>query len=177
MTEDGTRQSVAGSTDDPWLRTLYDSQWAPLYRLAALMLGSTERADEIVQDALVAVYARRRQFAPDIPVAYLRQSVVNGCRSAHRHRAVERRTQPALLTASDTPDAADALADRDSVLAALRRLPGRQQEVLVLRFYADLSEADIADALGISRGAVKSHGHRGLESLRTLLGAQGSELS
>ena len=99
-------------------------------------------------------------------------SVVNGARSALRHRGVVEPHAPAAL-----PDGASAehgamvALEHAEVLTALRSLPVRQREVLVLRYYVDLAEADIADALGISRGAVKSHASRGMADLRTTLEA------
>ncbi|HEX5860941.1 MAG TPA: sigma-70 family RNA polymerase sigma factor, partial [Nocardioides sp.] len=101
------------------------------------------------------------------------QAVVNRSRSALRHRAVVarhavRETVPNHDAAADAP--VMAAARRAAVLDAMRALPERQREVLALRYYLDLSEAEIADALGISRGAVKSHASRGSATLRTLLG-------
>jgi RNA polymerase sigma factor (sigma-70 family) len=74
-----------------------------------------------------------------------------------------------LRPVPDEPDPATALVERDAVLAALAALPERQREVLVLRYYGDLSEAAIADSLGISRGAVKTHASRGMAALRPIL--------
>ncbi len=157
---------------DAWLREVYDECWAPLVRLASLLLGSSDQADEIVQDALVAVYRRRSMFAGGSPKAYLRAAVVNACRSAHRHRAVVAKYPPAPGVPSAGPEERAVAAEAaDAVTAALRTLPQRQQEVLVLRYYSDLSEAEIAEALGISRGSVKSHSSRGMAALRTALGA------
>lgn len=142
--------------DERWLREVYDSQWAALVRLAGLLLGDSERAEEIAQDAIVATYARRRQFEDGVPVAYLRRCVVNACRSVQRHRTVRRRSWVPLLMERDEPEQPHVVTERHDertrVLAALRSLPTRQQEVLVLRFYQHLSEAEIADSLGISRG-------------------------
>src|SRR3954468_20148748 len=103
---------------------------------------------------------------PDKAAAYLRAAVVNRSRSTLRRRVVEDRHRP--LPGDDMPSAehgALALLERDRVLAALRPLPARQREALVLRYYADLSEADIAEAMGISPGAVNSHASRGISAL------------
>lgn len=157
---------------DAWLRELYTQQWMPMVRLASLMLNSSDLAEEIVQDALVAVHQRREQFdTMGHTVAYLRATVVNKCRSAHRHRGVVTKHADQLLGASpETPaEVVDRQVVNDSVLTALRALPTRQQEVLILRYYSDMSEAEIADTLGISRGAVKSHTHRGVQALRESL--------
>lgn len=174
--EDGTSVIAfpdRGDDDARWLRAVYDAQWASLVRLAGLLLGDTERADEIAQDAIVATFHRRARLGDGVPVAYLRQCVVNACRSVHRHRAVHRRSLVPLHQGRAEPERPDDLAERDDdrvhMMAALRALPQRQQEVLVLRYYGQLAEAEIADALGITRGAVKSHAHRGLAALRARL--------
>jgi RNA polymerase sigma-70 factor (sigma-E family) len=169
-------------TAESTLRDLYDRHWVGLVRLAGLLLGSTDAAEEVVQDAYVAIFRRINRFADaGDAYGYLRTSVVNGCRSVHRHRAVVNR-KPVLDDA--TPTQPDEVALRhesdEQMMAAIRTLPQRQQEVLVLRYYADASEAEIADTLGISRGAVKSHAHRGVHALRVQLagsvgpGADGS---
>ena len=152
---------------------LYAGHYRSLVRLAALLLRDAGAAEEVVQDSFVAMHgAWRRLSDPDRALAYLRQSVVNRSRSALRHRTVVARNAP-----RPPPDAASAehgamvALEHAEVLAALRLLPQRQREVLVLRYYADLSEADIADAIGISRGAVKSHASRGMAALRDTLEA------
>ena len=107
---------------------------------------------------------------PENALAYLRQAVVNRSRSVLRHRTVADRN---LVKASpDMPSAehgAMVLLERSAVIAALRGLPARQREAIVLRDYADLSEAEIAAAMGISRGALKSHTARGMAVLRAVL--------
>jgi len=152
---------------------LYAAHYRSLVRLAALLLRDPGAAEEIVQDAFVAMHgAWRRLSDPDRALAYLRRSVVNRSRSALRRRSVVERHAP-----GPPPDAASAehgamaTLERSAVLNALRLLPQRQREVLVLRYYADLSEAEIADAIGISRGTVKSHASRGMAALRTTLEA------
>jgi RNA polymerase sigma factor (sigma-70 family) len=98
--------------------------------------------------------------------------VVNRSRSALRHRAVAQRSAPPPAPAPASAEQGALLAlEHAAVLAALRRLPRRQREVLVLRYYADLSEAEIADAIGVSRGAVKSHASRAMAALRAELEA------
>jgi RNA polymerase sigma factor (sigma-70 family) len=107
---------------------------------------------------------------PDKGLAYLRQTVVNRSRSVLRHRGVQARYTPPV--AADVPGADEhALVSerRSLVLDAMRALPDRQREVIALRYYLDLSEADIAETLGISRGAVKSHASRGVAALRSLM--------
>ena len=157
---------------DEALEELYVAHWARLVRLAVLLLHDREAAEEVVQDSFVAMHRRWRWIRDrDKALAYLRQTVVNRARSHLRHRAVEERhlrTEAARAPVSslDAEDGAAATARREAVLDALGRLPGRQREVLALRYYLDLSEAEIADTLGISRGAVKSHASRGSAALR-----------
>ncbi len=163
----------AAWTADEALEQLYAAHWRQLVRLSVLLVRDQGIAEEVVQDAFVAVHARwSRLRDPDKALAYLRQTVVNRSRSALRHRAVVERHAAREGAPADAPGADDsALATerRAAVLDAMRALPQRQREVLALRYYLDLSEAEIADALGISRGAVKSHASRGAAALRTLL--------
>jgi RNA polymerase sigma-70 factor (sigma-E family) len=156
---------------DEAITQIYAAHYRSLVRLATLLLRDVGASEEVVQDSFIAMHgAWRRLRDPDRALAYLRQSVVNRSRSVLRHRTVELRHAPAPM-----PDAASAehgamgSLEHQEVIVALRRLPERQREVLVLRYYADLSEADIADAIGISRGAVKSHASRGMAALRTTL--------
>ena len=160
-------------TADEALEQLYAAHWRSLVRLSVLLVRDQGLAEEVVQEAFVAVHGRwSRLREPDLALAYLRQAVVNRSRSALRHRAVvqrhaDRRTAPLVEAGAD--QAALVGDRRAAVLDALRELPQRQREVLALRYYLDLSEAEIADALGISRGAVKSHASRGAAALRLLL--------
>lgn len=172
-----------GTVDDPrdWnadqaVRALFASHWQPMVRLAALLLHENATAEEVVQDAFVALHRRwPRLQDPHAAVGYLRTSVVNGCRSVQRHRQVEvRHRQPAAPPGPGPEERAVAASEGRDVLVALRSLPRRQQEVLVLRYYSDASEAEIAETLGISTGAVKSHAHRGMTALRTALAASGA---
>jgi RNA polymerase sigma-70 factor (sigma-E family) len=165
----------AGWSADEALELLYAAHWARLVRLAVLLVHDQGSAEEIVQDCFVAVHARwSRLHDPEKALAYLRQSVVNRSRSHLRHLAVVRRhadRQGPPEHAAGADHSAYDLAQRKTVLDALRRLPRRQREVLALRYYLDLSEAEIAETLGISRGAVKSHASRGAAALRAELGA------
>lgn len=159
----------ASWTADEALEQLYAAHWRSLVRLSVLLVRDLGAAEEIVQDAFVAVHARWAKLRdPDRALAYLRQAVVNRSRSALRHRAVVER-HAATLRSVDSPDPTPDTDRRAAVLAAMQALPQRQREVLALRYYLDLSEAEIADALGISRGAVKSHASRGAATLRDLL--------
>src|SRR5690349_5103386 len=158
-----------GWSADEALEQLYAVHWRRLVRLSVLLVRDVGTAEEVVQDAFVAVHARwSRLRDPERGLAYLRQTVVNRSRSALRHRAVVAR-HVAGTRATDAPDTTPDTDRREAVLDALRALPDRQREVLALRYYLDLSEAEIADTLGISRGAVKSHASRGAAALRTSL--------
>lgn len=162
---------------DAALTDLYAAHWRSLVRLSWLLVRDQQAAEETVQDAFVAMHSRwSRLRDQDLALAYLRRSVVNGSRSALRHRRVEDRYLIAETTARSAhgltiePSAesrALAHATGDRLVAALGRLPRRQREVLTLRYYLDLSEAQIADTLSISAGSVKAHAHRGLAALRS----------
>jgi len=161
---------------DEGVRELYAAHWAGLVRLAWLLVRDDLVAEEVVQDAFIAVHRRWGSLRDQASAAaYLRRAVVNGARSALRHRGVEQRYVAREQGAGDIPGRRDAASAEDhalatetsnTMIAALGRLPQRQKEVLTMRYYLDLSEAQIADALGISAGAVKAHAHRGLASLR-----------
>ena len=165
---------------DDALTDLYAAHWVGLVRLAALLLRDRSRAEEVVQDAFVAAYPRLARLREEgTALAYLRRSVVNGCRSGFRRHGVEERYLTSVKGSADAPgrasgDSAEttALRHRDdaALLDAVHRLPQRQREVVVLRYYSDLSEQQIADALGIAPGSVKAHAHRALTTLRTALG-------
>jgi len=150
---------------------LYTVQYKALVRLAAMLVRDTSTAEEIVQDAFIAMHdGWHRLKDAEKALAYLRQAVVNRARSVLRHRMVVEKNAP--KPAPDMPSAehgAMALLERSAVIAALRDLPERQREAIVLRYYADLSEADIAAAMRISRGAVKSHTARAMASLKAAL--------
>jgi RNA polymerase sigma-70 factor (sigma-E family) len=163
---------IAAERDAERLVTmLYTEQYRSLVRLAVLLVHDVHTAEEVVQDAFVAMQTGwRRLRDTEKALSYLRQAVVNKSRSVLRHRTVIDKNAP--KPAPDEPSAeqgAIALLERSAVIAALRGLPDRQREAIVLRYYADLSEAQIAAAMGISRGAVKSHTARGMSSLRTSL--------
>ena len=159
---------------DAAVEELYAAHYRRLVRLAALLVRDVETAEEVVQDSFVAMHAKWRSLKdPDKGLAYLRQTVVNRSRSVLRRRGVQNRhtatRQPVVLHQHGADEDVLVAERRDRVLDAMRELPDRQREVLALRYYLDLSEAQIADTLGISRGAVKSHASRGVSALRPLL--------
>ena len=150
---------------------LYAMHYSSLVRLAVMLLRDTPTAEEVVQDAFIAMHdGWDRLRDTERALAYMRQAVVNRSRSVLRHRMVVEKNQQ--KPPPDMPSAehgALALLERSAVIAALRSLPERQREAIVLRYYADLSEAEIAAAMKISRGAVKSHTSRGMAALRSAL--------
>jgi RNA polymerase sigma-70 factor (sigma-E family) len=150
---------------------LYADHYNQLVRLALLLVHDLQTAEEVVQDAFEAMHkAWRRLRDSEKALSYLKQSVVNRSRSVLRHRKVVDMHPP--KPAPDEPSAEHAvltLLERSAVVSALRALPERQREAIVLRYYADLSEADIAKAMGISRGAVKSHTARAMAALKSTL--------
>ena len=167
------RDSPRGrETEDDLLVRLFADHYKDLVRLASLLLDDVESCEEVVQDAFVKMHTLKTRPEPGKEAAYLRSVVMNGARSRMRRRMVRRRTLPdaPVPAASAESGALDRL-QSDALIDAVRSLPRRQSEVLTLRYYLDLSEAEIADALGISRGSVKTHASRGLASLeRTLTG-------
>ena len=167
---------AAGTKREDWsadlsVIELYSVHYRPLVRLAAMLLRDTPTAEEVVQDAFIAMHeAWERLRDTERALAYMRQTVVNRSRSVLRHRMVVERNQQ--KPPPDMPSAehgALTLLERSAVITALRGLPARQREAIVLRYYAELSEAEIAAAMGISRGAVKSHTSRGMAALRAAL--------
>jgi DNA-directed RNA polymerase specialized sigma24 family protein len=147
---------------DEALRRLYDEQSQPLLRLATLLVWAmvpeavSEIAEEVVHEAFAGMYREWRRLRDgDKAVAYLRRAVVRRAR---------------LLAATGHGDRAPVTASTtDEMLAALRVMPGHQCEALVLRYYANLPEAQAADAMGVSRGAFRWHLAQGMTSLRAFL--------
>ncbi len=158
--------TVGASVDQ--LTETYQAHYSSLLRLAALLLDDTASCEDVVQEAFIRVHsARRRLRDPDKTLAYLRQTVVNLSRSTLRRRILGLRLlqKPMPDAASAEEGAYDAL-ERDELIVALRGLQRRQREVLVLRYFSDMTEAQVADTLGISVGSVKAYGSRGLAALR-----------
>lgn len=139
-------------------------------RLAYLLCGDRDRAEDLVADAFVKLYRRWCRGGIDNPRAYLRRTVVNETNSRFRRLALERR-EASRQRGDDRGERGtdEQVADAEAVAAALAALPPRQRSAVVLRYYADLPEREVADLLGVSVGTVKSSVSRALERMRPLL--------
>jgi RNA polymerase sigma factor (sigma-70 family) len=183
---------VGGWTAERHVTSLYRAHALSLARLALVMLGDRSAAEDVVQDAFLGLYRRWDRLAdPAVAQSYLRTSVLNGCRTALRTRprhgvlfdgsdaqaAVPGSSQSLRLlgSLSLSLESAEATVVHDeeqrAVLAAIRRLPARQREALVLRYYLDLTEEQTADAMQVSRGTVKSATSRAIAAVGRMLGA------
>jgi len=167
------------SEADRAISAMYHTEYRSLVRMSAVLLGDIGAAEEVVQESFIAVHAAWRRLRDiEKAVPYLRRSVLSRSRSLlrhrvepGRHRAAAGRHQPGRQP--DLPGAGrDAITPLEcpAVIAALRTLPARQQEALVLTFYLGLSEPEVAAAMNISRGAAQSLTARGQAALRTVLG-------
>ncbi len=152
---------------DELVAELFRTHRLALVRVAVLLVGDTPTAEDVVQEAFIGLFrSARRLTSADKALAYVRASVVNGCRSVHRarSRALLRRIQhvPPVWSAE-----AAVLAREESIttLQAFSRLSGRSREVLALRYYLDLTDAEIAEALGVSKSTVSSTASRALSTL------------
>ncbi|MGF6829356.1 RNA polymerase sigma-70 factor (sigma-E family) [Kitasatospora sp. MAP12-9] len=156
----------------PTVTELYHAHRLGLVRMAILLVDDLQNAEDVVQESFTALYQRHGEQLSDLDnaLAYLRTTVVNNARSMLRRRQTARAYVP-----PHEPDAASAEDDavvndeHRRVLLALRELTDRQREVLVLRYWSDLSEAQIAETLNLSRGAVKSTASRALDALEKKL--------
>ncbi|MFJ5138129.1 SigE family RNA polymerase sigma factor [Streptomyces sp. NPDC088707] len=163
---------AAGTTVDHLTET-YRAHYRSLLGLAALLLDDTASCEDVVQEAFIRVHsARKRVREPEKTLAYLRQTVVNLSRSALRRRILGLKllSKPMPDMASAEEGAYDQL-EREDLIKAMRGLQRRQREVLALRYFSDMTEVQVAEALGISLGSVKAYGSRGIASLRVAMGA------
>ena len=154
----------------PALESLLEEQWMPLVRLATLLSGDVDTARDIVQDCYEAIWRLRPDLGDrDHLIAYLRKAVINRSRSRSRRLRTVRRFLAQARPPADAPPADRELlvAERHrALLTHVERLPARQREVVVLRYYCGLSEAETAAVTGVSAGTVKSSAHRALATLR-----------
>ena len=154
-------------TRDEEFRAFYFAQAARLKGIALLMVGDPGRAEELAQEALLRAYRAWPRIRREDPGPYVRTALVNLCRNEYRRRLLERRHQP-------EPSATDAshdtkVAEAMRIADALRALPPVRKAVIVLRYYEDLPEAEIARILDRPLNTIKSDIRRSLETLRPLL--------
>jgi RNA polymerase sigma-70 factor (sigma-E family) len=155
---DAREPAIDAVMASPGFAPFYREAWPGAVRLAGLLTQDARIAEDVAQDAFARVYAQWSRV--ESPNAYLRAAIVNACKSWQSRRHTERTKLPLVATPGSTELAFDLLAD------AVAALPYRQRAVLVLRYYAGLREADIADALGCRPGTVKSLTSRALAALR-----------
>jgi RNA polymerase sigma-70 factor (sigma-E family) len=161
-------------SEDEQLSSLYLLHYRPLVRLAALLLDETAAAEDVVQEAFLKVAAGSRLARlrdPDAALGYLRTTVLNLARSSLRRRLVAARYAPLVHRRDRVEDDTAASVDRAVVVTAMRTLPRRQREAVALRYYADLTEEQAANLMGVSTGAVKAYTSRGLDRLAQQLEA------
>jgi RNA polymerase sigma-70 factor (sigma-E family) len=169
MVDSGAVDDVAGGDQ---LAGLYVVHYRGLVRLAALLLDEPAACEDVVQEAYVRLAANRRLERlrdPEASLAYLRTTVMNLARSALRRRMVAAKYAPLVHRPDRVDDVAIATVESTAVIVALRTLPRRLREAVALRYYADLTEAQTADLMGVSVGAVKAYTSRGLERLASEL--------
>ncbi len=153
---------------DAAVAACFTAYYGRLVRTAVLLVDDRETAEDVVMDAFVGLRLRwRRLRDPDEAFRYLRSSVLNGARSKLRRRRVQRLLdRPRRVDPEPSAEASALERDRrDMLAAAVLQLPQRQKEVVVLRYYLDMSEAEIAETLGIGTGSVKSHASRAIRAL------------
>lgn len=177
MSEVTTPEVVAPRAGaDEGVADLYREHWASLVRLACLLVDGQAEAEEVVQDALIKVHGAWHRIRDEqAAVGYLRQAVLNGARSRLRRRAVARRHLTVVgdgHAPASTEDTVILREEHRDALAALRALPARQRECLALRYFFDLTDAEVADSVGISLGSAKTHLRRGLEAVTQHLEAR-----
>jgi RNA polymerase sigma-70 factor (sigma-E family) len=175
MTTSELRDAERDAERDDALAALFDRERPQLLRLAAL-LGAGQDAEDIVSDAFCQLYLRWPDLRDhDAAPGYLRAVVSNQVRMHLRHLQVVRRHQGLPSPAADAAESAETEAllreDQHAVVLALQRLPDRQRQALVLRYWLDLCEREVAESMGISAGAVKSHVFRGMAALTRQLAA------
>jgi RNA polymerase sigma-70 factor (sigma-E family) len=175
MTESDVARNVLPRDRTSAVTALFEEHYASLVRMARLLVDDRETAEDVVMDAFTSLYRRWTAVRdPGEAHRYVRSCVLNGARSQLRRRRLRRRHEsgsPLQEAARDGQEMNEA--DRSTVTQLLATLPCRQRQVLVLRYFVDLTEAQIAYELGVSPGSVKTHASRGLAALaRALEGSQ-----
>ena len=146
------------------LRRAYELHRIPLLRLSTLLVRDPETAEDIVQDVFVRAAPRLSSLGDEEVGPYLRRSVVNAWKNGLRHHIVEISAAPKLMQGELSAD--PALEERDAMWREISKLPARQRACLVLRYYEDLPDGEIASLLGCRIGTVKSQSSRALAKLR-----------
>jgi RNA polymerase sigma-70 factor (sigma-E family) len=171
----GVSGDVNADTDaNSGVTALYQAHAVGFIRLAIVMLGERTAAEDVVQEAFFGLYRHWSGLAdPANALAYVRSAVLNGCRNVLRVRGRAVRLGTAAVDEPVVGESADAATlvgeEHHEVLAAIRALPDRQREALVLRYYLDMSEKETASAMGISQGTVKSTTSRAVAALARML--------
>jgi len=156
-------RELGDTVDGTGLEELYRAHYTPLVRLAGLLVGDFSIGEELAQDAFARLVDARGVRDPS---AYLRATVVNLSRSRIRRAVLARRHRGTIAVPTADPAAGpESVATELTVRDELARLPRRQREAVVLRYYAGMTDAEIADALGVSVGSVKTHLHRAMATL------------
>jgi RNA polymerase sigma factor (sigma-70 family) len=167
---DRWRTAAPGSSHAELVEVLFRRHYAALLRLGVVMVGSREAAEDAVQDAFVALHRRQSLLRdPEAAEAYLRSAVLNRCRSWLRRQVTQRAPRPMMLVREHHESAENTMVERDqagSLVALMRTLSRRQREVLACRYVLELTVAETARLLQLSEGSVKTHTHRGLQTLQ-----------
>ncbi|MER6441202.1 SigE family RNA polymerase sigma factor [Streptomyces sp. NPDC001185] len=143
------------------------ARWPQLVRTAYLLTGDVHHAEDLTQTALAKAFRSWRRISrADNPEAYVRRMLVSCNSDRFRKRRVAESLTAAVPETAGRDEGADRVEERGSLLAGLAQLPARQRAVVVLRYWEDLSEAEVAEVLGCSTGTVKSQASKGLAKLR-----------
>jgi RNA polymerase sigma-70 factor (sigma-E family) len=158
------RSLVVRSDQVELLRAAYERWYLSLLRLCVLLVGNVATAEDIVQETFVRAAPRLPELSEPSVLPYLRRSMANIWKNVLRHRSVELRSMPQLAREESTPFG-EGIEERAAIWAAITRLPPRQRACVVLRYYEELTDREIADVLGCSVSTVKSQSHRALRKL------------
>jgi RNA polymerase sigma-70 factor (sigma-E family) len=174
LTADAALGPVRAQWDaDRAVTVMFGEHYRSLVRMAALLVGDVATAEAVVQESFVAMHgAWRRVRDGEKALPYLRQCLVNRSRSVVRHRMVSGRNTPEPKPGMPSAERQAPPLPEHAVVGALRALPLRQREALVLTYYGGLTEAQAASAMGIGAGAVKNHIAQAIEALRAVLGSE-----
>lgn len=166
-------QTDIESKSVPQLEELYQKYYRHLGRLAYLLTFNVADAEDVVAEVFLNLTARSRIDDIENPIAFLRTAVINRSTSVLRRRSLRDKYLPSFFSGSDddtTADIAIQSSEHIMVLQALKSLPIKQRQAIALRYYADLSEVETAETMGVRPGTVKSHVSRGMNTLRSILG-------